>query len=159
MNQVDLLLIAFILLLVLLSYRKGFLKEVIALTTWIAAFWFGFRQLNQLSQPLARFISNEPLRLGISFALLFFATLLVGGVLNYLVGRFVRATGLSSQDRLLGLLLGLIKALVIVMLLVYLLALTPLREDPLWQESLLIPGLQQLMSVLQTEAVSFLAQS
>src|SRR5690606_24985753 len=86
------------------------------------------------------FISTPSLRDIGAFALLFAATLIVGAMVNYLVGELVRMTGLSGTDRLFGMIFGLaLGALMVLALVIVLPSLIPVNEDGWWQQSVLIP--------------------
>ena len=71
---------------------------------------------------------------------LFLGILLVGGLLNYLLGKLVDATGLSGTDRLLGVLFGAARGGIIIMaILVILPGVLPVDQDAWWRQSILIP--------------------
>ncbi|WP_162956337.1 CvpA family protein, partial [Pseudomonas aeruginosa] len=72
-------------------------------------------------------------------ALLFIATLLLGALVNYLIGELIRVTGLSGTDRFLGMVFGGARGVLLVVLLVGLLSLAPVQQDPWWQQSVLMP--------------------
>ena len=76
--------------------------------------------------------------------MLFVATLIVGAMINHLVGELVRLTGLSGTDRLFGMIFGLARGLMILVVVVALTKLTPLTEDKWWKESIIIPELLKL---------------
>jgi membrane protein required for colicin V production len=65
-----------LLLSAFIGLLRGFLREVFALTTWIAACWVGMTYSHDLSPLLASKISLPAVRIAITFAVLFFATLL-----------------------------------------------------------------------------------
>jgi membrane protein required for colicin V production len=89
------------------------------------------------------------------FAGLFIGVLLVGGLVNYLVGRLVESTGLSGTDRLLGGAFGAARGLAMVIACLLVMGFTPLPADPWWKESALI---QRLLPTLQWSA-AFLPQN
>jgi membrane protein required for colicin V production len=72
-------------------------------------------------------------------ALLFIVTLLVGALVNYLIGELIRVTGLSGTDRLLGMVFGAARGGLLVVVLVGLLSLAPVQQDPWWRQSALLP--------------------
>ena len=126
----------------LLSLRRGFVKEALSLTTWIAAVLIARFFVEELAFLLKPYIENEFFRLGVSFLTLFVATLLVGGMLNYLVSEFVRITGLSGLDRLLGTVFGLARGCIIVLVVVAVIHyLLPFENDEWYQESKFMPDL------------------
>jgi membrane protein required for colicin V production len=64
--------------------------------------------------------------------------LVLGGVVNYLIGQLVSKTGLSGTDRALGIVFGIARGVMVVGVLVLLAGLTQLPQDPWWQESIFL---------------------
>ena len=75
------------------------------------------------------------------YALCFVVVMIVVGLIGWLVKMLVKAVGLSSLDRLLGLALGLLRGLFIAVVMVLLMAFTQLPRGPGWRQSQLIPVL------------------
>ena len=73
-----------------------------------------------------------------AFLILFFACLIVAGVINYLAGKLVEKTGLSGTDRMLGVVFGTLRGTVVVGILVLLAGFTAVPEDPWWDQSILL---------------------
>ena len=76
---------------VLMSIRRGFLKEALSLATWIAAVIVARLFSGHLFVLLEGQIETASLRLGASYLMLFVGTLVVGGVVNFAMGEFVTA--------------------------------------------------------------------
>jgi membrane protein required for colicin V production len=89
-------------------------------------------------------------RLAISFAVLILVTLLAGGLLSYLIATLVDKTGLSGTDRVVGVIFGLLRGIAIITVLVLLAGLTPVPEDPWWDQSVLLPRFVDLAVYLRT---------
>jgi membrane protein required for colicin V production len=70
--------------------------------------------------------------------------LVVGGLLNLLMGQLVSKTGLSGTDRVLGVAFGVARGVVLIGVTVLLAGLTVLPEDPWWRESQLIGHFERL---------------
>ena len=124
----------------LISIRRGFVKEALSLITWIAAVLIARLFAGQFTVVLEPYIETDSLRVGTSYLVLFIATLMVGGMVNYLIGEFVRMTGLSGLDRLLGTIFGFARGGVIVLVIVALMHyVLPVEEDDWYQQSQFIP--------------------
>jgi membrane protein required for colicin V production len=140
MTWADWVIVAVLGLSALISVVRGFVKEVVSLLIWVAAAVIASIFHDQLAVWMVDWISTPSFRMLTAWILLFVAVLIVGGILNYLLGKLVEATGLSGTDRLLGLLFGLIRGLIILMVIVVILpGVLPVGEDLWWQESTLIP--------------------
>jgi membrane protein required for colicin V production len=121
----------------LISVRRGFTKEALSLASWIAALVIARLFSDNLASLLAGWLANEAHRYTAAFIILFIATLIVGSLINHLIGEFVRMTGLTGTDRALGVVFGLLRGIIIV---VAVLALGQLFAlDQFWQDSVLVP--------------------
>ncbi|WP_232731555.1 CvpA family protein [Pseudomonas aeruginosa] len=89
--------------------------------------------------PFQGLAAALPVAIIAACALLFIATLLLGALVNYLIGELIRVTGLSGTDRFLGMVFGGARGVLLVVLLVGLLSLAPVQQDPWWQQSVLMP--------------------
>jgi membrane protein required for colicin V production len=88
---------------------------------------------------------------------LFVMTLVLGGLISFLLGVLVNKTGLTGTDRFAGMIFGIVRGMVVVSILVMLAGLTPLPEDSWWKESKLIPPFQSLALWLRDHIPSGLA--
>ncbi len=134
----DVAILAIITLSALLSLWRGYVREMLSLVTWVAAFWIAFNYAERGALLLTEWIAAPSARMAAAFAVLFVLTLIVGALFALLIGYLVERTGLSGTDRMLGLLFGVARGVAVVALLVLLAGLTPLPRDPWWQESQLI---------------------
>jgi membrane protein required for colicin V production len=92
---------------------------------------------------LVNFIALASIRQLAAWGGLFVGTLLLGAVVNFLLGKLVSSTGLSGTDRTLGLVFGVFRGLLIVLALVIALPqAVPVDKDPWWLASSLIPLFQ-----------------
>ncbi len=143
MIWVDYVILGIIGLSSLVSLLRGFMREAFSLAAWILAFWISWTFFRDLAVHLVWF--NIPsVRLGAAFAILFLVTLILGAMVNYLVGQLVEKTGLTGTDRMVGIFFGAARGALLVSVMVLLAGLTPVPNDPWWQESLLIKYFQDL---------------
>ena len=127
----------------LISLVRGFVKEAMSLVIWVAAFVIAMTFSEAASELLINFIELASLRQLAAWDGLFVGTLLVGAMVNFLLGKLVSSTGLGGTDRTLGLVFGVFRGLLVVLALVIALPKAiPVEQDPWWQESTLIPVFQ-----------------
>ncbi|MEP0356391.1 MAG: CvpA family protein [Paraglaciecola sp.] len=139
MNWIDYTIIGVIILSAVISLIRGFVKEAISLAIWFSAFFIASQFYADLATYLTRF-DDDMLRNGIAIAILFIVTLIVGGLVNYLISQLVQFTGLGGTDRALGLVFGGLRGVLIVSALLFFLdTFTPLSDSDWWVTSLLIP--------------------
>jgi membrane protein required for colicin V production len=113
MNWLDVVLLLIVGASVIGSFRKGFSRQVIHLAAVVAGIvlgaWF-YERVAEYIQPHV----NSPLaaKLG-GFLLVFCAVLLVGAIISSIVGKFLRVTGLSFVDHLLGAAFGFLRGVLV----------------------------------------------
>ena len=136
---VDWAFIAVIVVSSLISLKRGFVKEAQSLLTWVIAGVVAWMFGGALAQYLGDYIETPSLQVIAGCLILFVATLLVGALVNFLIGELVRVTGLSGTDRFLGMVFGAARGALLVVVAVGLLSLLPVQQDRWWQESRLLP--------------------
>lgn len=138
---IDWVIIALIAVSTLISLKRGFVREALSLVTWVGAFIVARTFHPQMQSLLESTVETPLVRLIAAFAILFFGTLIVGAIINNMIGHLVRATGLSATDRVLGMGFGLLRGVVVVIVAIAFTRYTPLAEDTWWKESVMIDRL------------------
>lgn len=72
----------------LVSLIRGFVREALSLVTWGCAFYVASHYYADLSVWFTGF-EDERVRNGIAIAALFIVTLIVGAIVNYVIGQLV----------------------------------------------------------------------
>ncbi|MGK0445271.1 MAG: membrane protein required for colicin V production [Bermanella sp.] len=143
---IDWVILAVVLISALISIKRGFVKEMLSLASWIAAFIIARIFSGHLDVLLVEWIETPSARYGAAFAILFAATLIVGAMINNLVGELVKVTGLAGTDRMFGIVFGVARGLILITAAVYGLQMTAFSADPWWKESALIPHFELMVS-------------
>lgn len=146
MNILDYTLLVLVGLSALVGLLRGFVKETVSLLAWTAAFWLAMSYGTLVAERLTGVIHQAPLRVAAAFAALFVTVLLVGLVINHLLGSLLKKTGLQISDRLLGVIFGLARGVLVVGLVMVLVELTPLGESESWRDSTIVGLLQPMIS-------------
>ncbi|TDW62227.1 membrane protein required for colicin V production [Oceanimonas baumannii] len=158
MVWIDFVILGIIGLSALISLVRGFVKEAMSLATWVTAFFIASRFYADLAVFLD--ITDPLFRNGAAIAILFVLTLILGALVNYIIGELVIRTGLSGTDRVLGVCFGAVRGVFIVAaLLLFSDTMTAFSHSPWWKESVLIPEfgivIQWFFNMLQNSS-SFL---
>ncbi|QDP72785.1 CvpA family protein [Legionella israelensis] len=147
-HWLDLVIIAVIALSVITGLFRGFVKEIIALCTWILAFWVAFTYSKDIDHMLPAFFQDQTARAIVSFLVLFFAVLLLGGIFNALLSFVLRRTGLSGTDRILGMGFGFIRGVFIVALVILAIKMSSLPYQQYSQDSELFAKFEPVVNML-----------
>lgn len=144
MNWADFAILGIIAVSALISLWRGFFKEALSLASWVAAIWVALAFADEMAGLLADWIDTPSVRQAVAMSVLFIVVLLLGGLINYLIGQLVKKTGLEGTDRVLGSVFGAVRGGLVVAVLVLVGGMTVLPQDEWWQSSQLMPHFEQL---------------
>ena len=134
---------------VLLSVMRGMVREILALLSWVAAFWVANAFSGQLVPMLPASIPNESLRYLAAFVILFLATLLVTSLITIALSEIIKNLGLKPADRLLGAFFGLARGMLIVLVIVLVAGLTALPHQSFWRNAMFSAPLEAVAQMVK----------
>ena len=143
MMWLDFVLIAVLVLSVIYSIFRGFVREMLSLTGWVLAFWVAIKYAPLIATRLTGLIESPGIRFILAFIMLFFLILVSCMLLARVIARLIRWGGLRNLDRVIGAGFGLARGVVIVTLLVMLGGMSPLSAEPAWQQSKVVDVFQK----------------
>lgn len=149
MNWFDLAIIGVVLLFAVIGIIRGFVKEVLSLTSWILAFWLSFTYADTLSQGFEPYIDAPVLRVVAAFAALFIGSLLVLTIASFLIHKLLVPNAIKGTDRVLGGLFGALKGAVIIAALMLFAYETVLPQESWWRGSLLANRFEPLVLIVK----------
>ena len=152
MNWADIAMLSIIGVSTLISLFRGFIREALSLIGLAGAIWIAVTFYNPAADLLVDYVALPTARRVLAFVTLIVLSLLMAGVINYLIGKLVDKVGITGTDRMLGVVFGAIRGVAVVGLLVLLAGLTQVPGDPWWRESLLMEHFQTPAQI----AISFL---
>lgn len=137
--MIDYLIIGLIAFSAIVSLLRGFVREVMSLAGWVVAFFVASQFYPYLSGYLTQ-IDSVYIRNGVAVAILFIFTLIISGIVNYLLGQLVDKTGLTGTDRVLGAGFGVLRGILVVAAMLFFLdTFTQAAQSEWWKGSQLIP--------------------
>jgi membrane protein required for colicin V production len=133
---------------VLLSIMRGFVREVLALVSWVVAFIVAKLYVMELVPLLPEAIPNEALKMLAAFLILFLTTLLLCSLLAIALSQIFKKVGLGWIDRGLGAVFGVLRGVLIIGTLVLLAGFTALPKDPMWRNAMFAAPLEAMVMTL-----------
>jgi membrane protein required for colicin V production len=144
MTAFDFIVVVVIAISVGFGIWRGLVREVLALLSWIAAFWMAKLFAAVVAGWLPASWSHQGLRFAIGFIAVMLVSVLVLSLLSMLIVHLVKAAGLTTSDRALGAAFGLLRGLLIVVLLVLIGGMTSEPREPYWRKALFSKPLQKV---------------
>jgi membrane protein required for colicin V production len=149
MSSIDYLILGLIVISALIGIWRGFVREALSLLIWAAAFWLAYAGATVLEVYLAGMISDQALRLAVSFVALFLTVHIVGFIISRLLSTVIKSVGLRGVDRVAGAGFGLVRGVVVVAVVVLLVGMTPMAQEATWQQSYMVGAIKQMLTWLQ----------
>jgi membrane protein required for colicin V production len=109
MNWLDAILGVALLVCLVNGFRRGFSRQVIGLASGVVALLLGIWLYGTAGAWLLPYVSSPVIAKAAGFAIVFCGVLLLGGLISFVVGKFLTVTGLSFFDHLLGAGFGLLR--------------------------------------------------
>jgi membrane protein required for colicin V production len=140
MHGVDYLIVVVMTISVLIGTARGFVREAIALVTWVVAIAVAWRFSGFVHPYLDGALPNLVARTWVARAVVFLGVMVCGSLVGAIVGHLThRGVGLSLVDRLVGVLFGLARGAVLVGFAALLGERLSLQHQPWWVQSRLAP--------------------
>jgi membrane protein required for colicin V production len=113
MNWLDIVLLVILAASMWTSLRKGLSREIIGLVATILAIVLGIWFYGIAGAWFEPYLSSRAAALFAGFAVVFGSVLLLGVAVSAIVGKFLKATGLSIFDHVLGAVFGLARGVLV----------------------------------------------
>ena len=144
MTWLDYTVIAIVALSALLGWWRGLVYEVLSLLGWVVAYAVARLFAASAAPLMPAALGAEAVRTTAAFAVLFTGTLIIGGIVAWLLSKLVKWVGLGWLDGLLGALFGVLRGVLVVLALVLLAGLTGLPKEPSWRNAMLSKPLENV---------------
>ena len=161
LNVVDIVILLVFFSSIIIGFGRGFVGEVVSLATLIIAIFIAIN----FTAPLANYFTAMPtvkgvvtqtssaigvstsqpvsyIALGISFGLIFFGTMLLGGIVKLILNSIFQTGVLGLGNRLLGALFGTVRGFFINLVLIFLMQLSPFGSSSWFAQSQLVQKYQ-----------------
>ncbi|HUO79483.1 MAG TPA: CvpA family protein [Steroidobacteraceae bacterium] len=147
------IIVAVVAISVIIGAVRGFVREAVALITWLVAIWVAWRFSGFLHPYLGGLLETPEQKAWVARGIVLLVVLLVGTLVGALLSWLTRtAAGLSAFDRLFGVLFGLTRGIVLVGFGALLGQTLKLDHEPWWKHSRLVPYAQGVAGWLESFA-------
>jgi membrane protein required for colicin V production len=102
MNWLDALLGVALLVCVVNGFRRGFSRQLIGLVSGVLALLLGIWLYGTAGSWLLPYVSSPVIAKAAGFVMVFCGVMMLGGLVSFIAGRFLKVTGLSFFDHALG---------------------------------------------------------
>lgn len=144
-TSLDYILMVVLLVSVVVSFFRGFLKEAISLITWFVAFVAALKFAPLLSDHMQNHIANGTIRYILSAVSIFIVVMIVGMLINKLAHALVTTSGLGVVDHLLGFIFGVLRGILFCSILLLILQASPVQSSDWVAHSILAPYFQPML--------------
>lgn len=118
------------------GYFRGFIRESIALLSWLVGLWLAWHFAYVVYPWLGGALADPGAREWTGRALVLLLVLLFGSLVGSIVSHFARrAVALAAMDRLLGVAFGLVRGVIVIGLLVLAGRAVNLDLEPWWERT------------------------
>ena len=147
-NWIDFAIIGIILFSIIISFFRGFLREVVSLVVLVAAVVVVFKFFDFVQVHLKPWVASDSVRYITTLVGLFLAVFVMGAFLNMLVHALVNKSGLGIINRLLGVFFGAARGLLIVAVLLMFVSLGNIQDGSELAQSRLLPDFKSMVTWL-----------
>lgn len=132
-TAVDIAVVLVILLSAGLAFVRGFVREALALGTWLLAIYLGFTQYPLLAPYLEQKVSNPNIRDFLAGIGVFAGVMIVLIPIGFFVRSFIKGENVTAIDRSLGFVFGAARGFLLISI-IYLIVswLVPEEKQPEW---------------------------
>ncbi len=153
MNGADHLFAIILLASGVLGYVRGFVRESVALLSWLIGLWIAWHYAHLVNPWLGGALAEPGVREWAGRAAVLLIVLLIGAAIGGITAYYMRrAAGLAVMDRLIGALFGLIRGAVVIGLLVIGGRAADLDFEPWWDKTRSMPVAEAIANWLQRYA-------
>lgn len=150
MPLIDIIIIAFFAISILIGVYRGFVKEVLSVTSWVLAAVIAFKFGEQASVYVKPYIKQEPLDLAVAYVAVFLLTLIAFSVISHIISQIFNSSGMTGFDRSLGSLFGALRAAIVIAILIMVGRFMALDNQQWWLDSGFLDYFEPLVEWLKT---------
>ena len=152
MPIIDILIAVAVIASIAVGFVRGFVKEAISIAALLFAIWAALFFGPAVGDVSQSWLSSEELQMWFGRVLVFAVILSVGGLLSWGISKLVRLSVLSGMDRMLGSLFGAVRGIILIALFVIGGQFAGFDNDDWWEQSTLLPYVQDVADWIKVMA-------
>jgi membrane protein required for colicin V production len=129
-NWLDFVLAGLLAVCVVQGLLRGFTRLALGLAATLAGLFLAIWFYGVAAAPFTPYVKNEQVANLLGFLAIFVLVQILGALVSWLAGKFVRSAGLDGLNRVLGAAFGILKAAVVGIILVMALVAFPVKPLP-----------------------------
>jgi membrane protein required for colicin V production len=134
MLVLDWIFLGVLLLSMMLGAWRGLIYEVMSVLNWLVAFVLA----QWLGSDVGRYLSagmSEVLRFAIGFVIVFVIAALIGGLLVWVLTKWVESSGMRRVDRAMGAGFGLLRGVILLLAVSVVIEMSPMKVSDWWRHA------------------------
>jgi membrane protein required for colicin V production len=131
----------------LLGCYRGFIRELLSIIAWFFAFYLA-QSFSPILASKLHWIDTESFRDLIAYFLIFISVLVSSMGVIAILNKFIKYTGLTLPNILLGGMFGLLRALLIGLVCHFVIQSTSFEKNSAWQDALIKPYFESFTAMV-----------
>lgn len=149
-TTLDYVLIGIMLISIIISFFRGFLKEAISLAIWFFAFFGALKFSPIVDLWLRSLITHAIARYAVSVGTIFIGVLLLGAIIGRIAQALVKTSGLGFVDKLLGGIFGAARGVLFAMIILLVITASPYATTLWFSQSAVAATLKEPVAHFST---------
>lgn len=145
----DLAGIVLIVISIIASYLRGFIRECLSVLSWVAAIFITIYYYPNIAHFLEPYIKEQLLRNWAAASILFIISIIIFTIISHLIAQLIRGSIFAKMDQFLGAFFGLAKGILIIAVIIILLEGIGFRSHPTWRESKLVNNIHPVSTYIK----------
>ena len=158
LNMVDYILLAVVILSLVLGLMRGFVREIIAIITWVVAVALMMFMAPLWAHYFSGVSANHTVQLYCTYGAILIVVWIVGAIVGKIVSRMVDYSSLMLVNHALGAVFGAVRGVVICVFLALVVLLTSFANNPLWVQSTFAKPLSNVAMLFHKRTEQFLTE-
>lgn len=148
LNGFDYALIGLMILSIIVSFFRGFVRELISLCVWAAGLLTAFKFAPLLEQHIHKITQWNMMSYVTAFMVIFISVWLVGLLFSLIMRTMTAGISLGVADRLLGLCFGVVRGGLVVAVLLMFVSMSPYKKDSFVMDSKIVPHFNRVVVLM-----------